>query len=504
MNKTIHHSDPLAHQKDSEEGADRVLKAVVIGAGFAGICMAVKLRQAGIEDFVILEKADELGGTWRENIYPGAECDIPSALYSFSFEPNHEWKYKWSGQQQILDYQRHTAGKYRLAEQLRYNHELESAEYQANDKCWHLRCSNGQHFSAQHLITAVGQLHHPSTPVISGAQQFTGASFHSARWDHLVDLSGKRVAVIGNAASAVQFIPKIAEPLEKLVIYQRSANWIVPKVDRPYTKIEQWLSKRFPPIRLSYRFAIWLLGEGMMLPAIRGNWLARKAVEFSSRRLLKQSIADPVLREKLTPKYPAGAKRILFADDFYATLQRDNVRLETSAIDKFSADGIVTEAGIEEQFDVVIYATGFKTNPFLAPIDIKGVSGKPISEAWHSGAHAYLGVSTSGFPNMHMLYGPNTNLGHTSIIIMLEAQAKYIVQCIVGLDAKSLSSLDVKAGVESSYNEALQQRLQSMAFSKVEHSWYMDAGKITNNWAGSSQEYRRKLRKVDWDAYLTD
>lgn len=477
------------------------VKAVVVGAGFGGLCMGIKLRAAGINDFVILEKAADLGGTWRENTYPGAECDIPSALYSYSFEHNSDWEFKWSGQQQILKYQHDTANKHGLAEHLRFNQEVVKAEFDKTSKLWNIETNTSEHYQAQHFITALGQLHHPSTPHIAGQELYQGDRFHSAQWDHSIDLKGKRVGVIGNAASAVQFIPEIAKQVGHLTIFQRSANWILPKFDRPYAKWEQRISARFPFVTRAYRWFIWATGEYGILNAIRGRSWARWAVKRNCIKNLHEHISDLELRAKLTPDYPVGAKRILFCDHYYPALARDNVELLTSSIDSFTERGIMLADGKEHEFDVVIYATGFKTNPFLASIDVVGLNGRRIRDAWSDGAQAYLGVSTHGFPNMHMLYGPNTNLGHSSIIIMLEAQADFVIRAIKHQDKEGLAAIDVKSDVENQFNIEVQDRLANLAFSKVEQSWYKDGDKVTNNWVGGTKEYVRRLRDLDWHAY---
>ncbi len=474
------------------------VETIIVGAGFSGLCMGIKLKKAGLNDFLILEKADDLGGTWRENTYPGAECDIPSALYSFSFEHNSKWEYKWSGQAQILKYQHDTANKYRLREHLRFNEELSSAKFDQATGLWTINTRSGAQFIAAHFISAVGQLHHPSMPSFAGQETYSGHTFHSAEWDHSLDLSGLRVAVIGNAASAVQFIPKIAEQTAHLTIFQRSPNWVLPKQDRPYTRIEQWLSEKIPLITKFYRLNLWLKGELGILPAIRGNRVSRWLLRTLSQNALKKSINDEALRAKLTPEYPVGAKRVLFADEYYPSLARDNVYLDTTGIERFTEQGIVRNDGVEEKFDVIIFATGFKTNPFLVSMDIVGLDGRSLHQHWQNGAHAFLGVSTHGFPNLHIMYGPNTNLGHNSIIIMIEAQAAYIVQAI---EMSSNTAMQVKEDVEQKFNAELQTRLAATAFGAVADSWYLDNGKITNNWAGGTLEYKRRLKTIDQAAY---
>lgn len=477
------------------------LKVLIIGAGFSGICMAIMLKQRGINDFVILEKGSGLGGTWRLNTYPGAECDIPSALYSYSFEHNPQWAYKWSGQQQILRYQEDTAAKYNIQQHIVLNTEVAESKYIEEEKRWLISTVEGQQYYAQHLVSAIGQLHHPSTPVITGAEIYSGQRFHSANWDHSVDLQDKQVAVIGNAASAVQFIPEIAKQASHLTVFQRTPNWIVPKVNNSASDFRLWVSKRLPFVNKIIRFKTWLTGEIGVFPAIKGNRFSRWILLRQNRELIKRSIKDSELLTKLTPDYPIGAKRILFSDNFYTALERDNVTLETNAIDSFTESGILQKNGVSKDYDVVIYATGFKTNPFLAPMEFNGLAGKSLRQAWSNGAHAYLGVVTSGFPNLFIMYGPNTNLGHNSIILMIEAQSKYILECISRLDRDGNQALDIKEEVEEDYNQELQSRLRKLAFNDVEDSWYKDGDKITNNWAGGTREYMRRLAKVDWQAY---
>ena len=478
-------------------------KAIIIGAGFSGLCMGIKLKEAGIQDFVILEKADSLGGTWRENTYPGAECDIPSALYSYSFEHNQDWQYKWSGQAQILKYQQDTSEKYQLTEHFIFGQEVTAASFNDDGHEWTISCADGQQYQAQYFITAVGQLHIPVTPKFPGLEDYQGQHFHSAQWQHDVDLTGKRVAVIGNAASAVQFIPEIVESVAKLTIFQRSPNWILPKVDRPYTAWEQRLSRRVPWMAKVNRFSVWMLGEWGVFPALRGNRVHRWVVRMMCRYNLRKSIKDPAQRELLTPNYPVGAKRILFSDNYYPTLGRANVALVSDAIESFTATGIKANGRPDEDYDVVIFATGFQTNPFLKSIEVSGKAGQSLRERWRDGAEAYLGISTHGFPNMMMIYGPNTNLGHSSIILMIETQVAYIIDCIKGVQSRQASSVEVKQEVEQAYNEMLQRRLAGLVFNEIEASWYKDGDKITNNWAGGTREYTRRLKTIDWSAFET-
>ncbi|WP_439135761.1 flavin-containing monooxygenase [Pseudomaricurvus sp.] len=476
-------------------------KVLIIGSGFSGMSLAIHLKKASIDNFVILEKADEVGGTWRENTYPGAECDVPSVLYSYSFEQNSAWQYKWSEQPQIFAYQKQIAEKYRLYEHIRFNQEAVSSSFDTRRKLWIVTTQTGDTFEAQHLVTAVGQLHHPSIPDFSGKNRFTGQQFHSAQWDHSIDFSGKRVAVIGNAASALQFIPHLATQAKQLTVFQRSPNWVLPKQDRPYSNLEKNISKRLPWLAKLYRFSLWLRCELLLYKMMEGNNLASKWGEREGRRYLKRTIADPVMRTQLTPNYPIGAKRILFSDDYYQALDRDNVNVVTSAITKITETGLSTEDDQTTDADVIIYGTGFKTNPFLASMHITGTNDQSLHDHWNQGAQAYLGITTHGFPNFFMMYGPNTNLGHTSIIVMIESQSRYIVECIETMDRENWKTLEVTETAEKHYNAQLQQRLNKTVWSQTGESWYKDKGKITNNWAGRTFEYIRKTRKVDWNSF---
>ncbi len=489
---------PWTHPVGDDAARVRNHQVLIIGTGFSGLCLGIKLRQAGIRDFLILEKAAGLGGTWRDNTYPGAECDIPSALYSYSFETNAEWDYKWAEQKQILDYLRHVADKHELDDHIRFGREVRAARWDDAAARWRVATANGETYQARYLVTAVGQLHHPRLPDFPGRADFRGPSFHSARWDHGVDLTGKRIAVIGNAASALQLIPQIAKRADRVSVYQRSANWVIPKQDRPYRPWEQRLADRVPLLTRLYRLRLWLRAECLLYWIMRGKPWAARIGRRMNRRYLERTIADPALRAKLTPDYPIGAKRILFSDDYYQALARPNVELVTAPIERFIEAGILSGDGVQRDFDCVVYATGFKSNPFLYGIDVVGANGRSLHEAWRSGAHAYLGIATAGFPNLFMMYGPNTNLGHNSIVIMSEAQARYIVACLTEMARRGWSAIAVKSGAEKAYNDEIQARLADMVWSRSGPSWYKDGGRITNNWPGTTLEYIRRTRRVAW------
>lgn len=476
--------------------------SVVIGTGFSGICMGIKLKQKGIHNFIILEKADEIGGTWRENTYPGAECDIPSALYSFSFEPYPDWEYKWSHQPQILAYLKMCVAKYDLKSNIHFQKELTSAHWNETNFFWNIKTRDGSIFESKTIIPAVGQLHFPSIPLFSKKENFRGVSFHSARWNHKISLNGKTVGVIGNAASAIQFIPEIRKSAKKIIVFQRSANWILPKQDRLYKNWEKKLVKLFPFLLKLYRLKIWLMAGALFLLMNKGFGYLRKFFQWQTKRYIYAKIKDPKIREELIPKFPLGAKRLLFSDEYYHALNQENVSVVTNPIQEFTSKGIQTEDGEKHELDVLIYSTGFKTQPFLMGLEVVGKKGILIDEFWKNESKTYLGMTTSNFPNLFFMYGPNTNLGHNSIILMIEAQAKYIVQCVEHIEKDHVPSLEVKNEVMENYYQAIQLRLKKMIWTTVEKSWYIsEDGNSPNNWPGRTWEYMRKTKKANFNDF---
>jgi len=475
---------------------------IIVGTGFSGIAMGIQLKERGIQDFVILEKAEDIGGTWRDNTYPGAECDIPSALYSYSFEPNPDWEYKWSMQAQILSYIKYVAKKHDLYPHILFGKEMAKARWEDGTSTWFVESKDSSLYEGQTLVTALGQLHHPSTPEFLGKESYEGVSFHSARWNHEVSLEGKTVGVIGNAASAVQFIPEIAKAAGNVKVFQRSANWMLPKQDRMYKAWEKKLVRKIPLLLRLYRLRIWLLGGGLFfLMENKNNWLRRmyqkKAISF-----IKEHIKDPEVERLLTPDFPMGAKRVLFSDTYYPALARPNVSLVSDKIQKITSTGVQVGQGDVHDVDVLIYATGFTTNPFLLGLDMVGKSGVTIQEAWKDGHVNYKGITVSKFPNFFMMYGPNTNLGHNSIILMIEAQAKYIGQCISALHQNEWNALDVKEDRMLSYHQNIQKRLRGMIWANIDNSWYKsESGDLPNNYPGRTMEYIRDTRKVDFSDY---
>jgi len=476
-------------------------RVIIIGSGFGGLGMAIRLRQAGFGAVTILEKAARIGGTWRENTYPGAACDSPSFLYCYSFAPKIDWSRKWAEQAEILAYIEQCARTYDLLPHIRFNTEVTGARFDDAAGVWRVRTSAGDTLEAEVLVSATGQLNRPSLPTIPGLERFRGPHFHSALWRPDVPLAGRDVAVIGNAASAVQFVPRIAPHVRRLAVFQRSANWMVPKNDRVYAERTKRLFRRFPLLARLYRWWIWLQYE-MRFPVLRQRKLMTYLGMTAARRGLEQQVADPALRRVLTPDYPLGAKRILISDDYYPALQRENVALITTPIDEVTADGIRTRDGRHVPADVIIFATGFQTTTFLAPMRIEGRDGRFLEDVWRNGAEAYLGLAVAGFPNFFMLYGPNTNLGHNSIIFMLECQVNYVVQCVRALAERDLTSMEVRPEVVRAYNAELQSVLRRSVWAKTDHSWYKRAdGRITNNWSGTTLAYWWRTRRPALDHY---
>ncbi|MEO5878056.1 MAG: NAD(P)/FAD-dependent oxidoreductase [Streptosporangiaceae bacterium] len=460
-------------------------RVAIIGAGFGGIGLAILLKRAGI-DFVILEKSSDLGGTWRDNVYPGAACDVPAHLYSFSFEHTSDWSRRFAGQEEILDYLRGCADRHRLRERTRFCTEVLEATY---DDGWLIRTTHGD-LRAAVLVSACGQLNRPALPDLPGLGTFTGTTFHSARWDHGHDLAGERVAVIGTGASAVQFVPHVAARAARLHVFQRTAPYVIPKPDREYGR--HALISRFRPLHLLERLRIYLALESRALGFVTFP-KALKLMERSFRRTLRKAVPERDLRRKLIPDYPLGCKRVLISDDYYPALRRPTVDLVTDAITEIRQNAIVTEDGTVHEVDTIIFGTGFQSTAFLAPMRITGRDGRELTEAWKSGAEAYLGLTVHGFPNLYLLYGPNTNLGHNSIVYMLESQFRYVLACLA-----TGRTLEVRADVQSRFNRELQRRMRGTIWTSGCTSWYQTAeGRHVNNWPGYTFVYRRATRRPD-------
>ncbi|CAD5109594.1 flavin-containing monooxygenase [Zestomonas carbonaria] len=477
------------------------VRVLIIGAGFGGLGLAIRLRQSGIDDFLILEKAGEVGGTWRDNSYPGAACDVPSHLYSFSFAPKTDWSRKYAPQAEIHAYQRQLADDYGLRRHIRFGIEVAGAAFDEAEGLWRVTSTAGETFAARALVSACGQLNRPLYPRLPGIERFQGEVFHSARWNHDYDLAGKRVAVVGTGASAIQFVPQIAPQVARLHLFQRSAAYVIPKPDRAYRPWELALMQRFPALQKVDRLLKYIQHESRVL-AFSVFPPLMKMMRLSFHKHLARGIPDRELRRRLEPDYPLGCKRILISNDYYPALARDNVEVVDTAIREVTERGLVSADGREREVDAIIYGTGFAATDFLAPMHITGRGGLELNQAWRDGAEAYLGISVNGFPNLFVLYGPNTNLGHNSILYMLESQFSYVLGCLRALDERGLRYLDVKPEVQRQFNRRLQHQVRHTVWEQGCTSWYKTAdGKNTNNWPGFTFAYRKLTRHPELADY---
>jgi cation diffusion facilitator CzcD-associated flavoprotein CzcO/acetyl esterase/lipase len=473
-------------------------RVAIIGAGFGGIGLAMTLRRAGIDSFTILEKADGIGGVWRDNTYPGAACDVPSHLYSFSFEPKHDWSRRYSPQPEILDYLETCVERYGLGPHLCFGVEVARAEFDEDAGVWRVTTTDGEEIEADVLVTATGQLSLPATTRIAGSERFGGPIFHSARWDHDVDLAGKRVAVIGTGASTIQIVPAIADRVAQLDVYQRSAPYVIEKRDRAFRGWEKRLFRLFPPARLYQRFKEWFLFELFVSAFNQFKPLGRVGVRLFEKNL-EQQVSDPQLRRALTPDpdHVLGCKRVLISTDYYSTFERPNVELVTQGVRELTEGAVIAEDGSERPADVIVLSTGFQTTRFLAPMEIRGEDGLDLNEVWRDGAEAYLGMTVAGFPNLFVMYGPNTNLGSGSIIYQLESQMNYIVDA-VRLLRRNGGRLAVRAEVQRSFDREVQERLSTSVWQTGCSNWYVDEnGRDSQNWPGFTLEYRWRTRRLD-------
>lgn len=475
----------------------------IIGAGFAGIGAAIQLLKAGIDSFTIFERASEIGGTWRDNTYPGAACDVPSHAYSLSFEQNPNWSQRyassWEIQQHLLD----VVDKWKLRDKMRLETEIVEARFDEASGTWTLTTAQGDTFKARVVLAGVGGLVDPQYPDIPGLEDFEGDTFHTARWNHDVDLAGKRVSVIGTGASAVQVVPSIAPIVALLTVFQRTPAWVVAKHDRFYPAWLRRLLVRFPfLLHLSRLWKYWLSEIRGPIVFVNSKILSRIGVALSMWNLRRQ-VKDPELRKRLTPNFQFGCKRVLVSDDYWATFERPNVELVTDPIERIEATGVRTEDGTLHEADVVVLATGFKLGLASAPFRIIGLGGRTLDEAWKHGAMAYKGMTVAGFPNWFIMMGPNTGPGHTSVLVYTEAQIAHALQAIRKLRSEGLRYLDVRQEAMDRYNEGIQRRMKRMVWSGCK-SWYLSADGINRSlYPGFATEYvlrARNLRAEDYEA----
>ena len=480
----------------------RVYDVVVVGAGFSGIGMGIALRRSGRSSFAILEKDAQPGGTWRDNTYPGCACDVPSPLYSFSFEQNPYWSRMFPPQQEIWDYLRFCVEKYRLDRHLRYGAEVTGARFDETSRMWDVEVNGSETVRARALVTGVGALHLPFVPALPGMASFAGTSYHSAQWNHDHDLTGQRVAVIGTGASAIQFVPQVQPDVASLDLYQRSAAWVTPRPDRAIPAEEQARYARHPLAQRALRdLTYWMLevrGAGFALTP-----KAMVLLERQARRHLERQVPDPVLRAKLTPDYQIGCKRILLSNDYYPAVQQPNVEVVTERIREVTTTGIVTADGIERPADTIIFGTGFQVSGNLTELTVVGRGGVELNEVWaRRGIGAHLGITMSGFPNLFLLLGPNTGLGHSSVVFMIESQLRYVVQALDLLERTGAAYLDVRPDIEKRFLDRVQTRLSGTVWQSGCRSWYLDEnGRNFTLWPYLSLRYwleTRRLRPSDY------
>jgi cation diffusion facilitator CzcD-associated flavoprotein CzcO len=478
------------------------MNVAIVGAGFSGIAMAIALKREGIDEITVYERADDVGGVWFHNTYPGAACDVPSYMYSYSFEQRRDWSQPCSPQQEILDYLRSTARRYGIAEHVRTRTEIVDASFDERTLRWTLTSADDERFEADVLVLACGQLSRPAWPRIEGAADFTGRAFHSAEWDHEHSLAGRRVAVIGTGASAIQFVPAIAEQAADLLVYQRTPAYMMPRRNRPYPRWMRAVIRHLPGVQSARRYGMWLFMESWIAGLTRVAPI-KSALRAFSTSYLRVHVRDRELRRKLTPDYEFGCKRILFSSYWYPALQRDNVELITDQIARVTKRGIVTADGREREVDTIIYGTGFRANDFVAPMNVLGRTGRSLNEAWRDGAEAHLGITVAGFPNMFLLYGPNTNLGVGSIIVMIEAQVRHVVDALRLRGREQRAAIEVRPDVQRASGEAVQRRLSDSVWTACA-SWYRvgGTGRVTNNWPGQMVEYVRRAQRARPEDYM--
>jgi len=482
------------------------VRVAVIGSGFGGLGAAVRLRRAGITDFVVLERRDSVGGTWRDNSYPGCACDVPSHLYSFSFAPNPDWPRNFSGQRHIRAYLERVADTFGLRPHLRLGSEVLRARWDGEELRWEVETSGGT-LTADMLVSATGPLSDPKIPDIPGLDGFPGKVFHSARWDHDYDLRGKRVAVIGTGASAIQIIPEIQPVVGRLTVFQRTPAWVMPRMDREITGVERWLHAKVPPTRALRRQMLWLVRE-LQVGAFTRHPAQLGLVEKLARHHMTKVVKDPVLRAKLTPDYRIGCKRILLSNTYYPALVRPNVDVVASGLREVRGSTLVAADGTEVEADAVIFGTGFHVTDMPIAHRITGANGTTLAEAWKDGMEALRGSTAAGFPNFMTIIGPNTGLGNSSMILIIEAQLNYLVDYLRQLDTLSTATagraaLDARPEAVRSWNRRIQERMRRTVWTTGGcDSWYLDAnGRNTTVWPGTTGEFRRVTRRVDLAEY---
>ncbi|MCW3007985.1 MAG: FAD-dependent pyridine nucleotide-disulfide oxidoreductase [Solirubrobacterales bacterium] len=474
---------------------------VIAGTGFGGLGTAIRLIQAGERDFVVLEKAADVGGTWRENTYPGVACDVPSHLYSFSFAPNPDWTHTFSGGAEIWEYLRKTAREHGVLDHVRYGHEVLGLQWDDDERRWHVETSAGS-YTADLVVSATGGLHEPSIPALAGLDTFAGETFHSARWNHDHDLEGRSVAVIGTGASSIQFIPRIQPKVGRLTLFQRTPPWIMPRSDRPLKAWEHRLYRALPAAQKAMRAGIYWGRELFVLPFMHQR-LARFPQDIAEKHLAR-AVEDPQLRSKLTPRYKIGCKRILISNDYLPALTQENVDVVTSPIAEVRPHCVITQDGVEHAVDTIIFATGFHVTDIPIAQRVRGRTGELLADEWKGSPRAHLGTMTHGYPNLFFLLGPNTGLGHNSVVFMIEAQIALIMSALRHLRRTGAQALEPRVEAQDAFVAQVDESMRGTVWTTGGcQSWYLDAtGRNSTLWPGFTYPFKRRLEKLRPAEYL--
>ncbi len=478
------------------------VRVAVIGSGFSGIGTAVRLAQAGERDVVVLERAGSVGGTWRDNTYPGCACDVPSHLYSFSFAPNPDWSRAFSRQPEIRAYLERVCDDFDVRSQLHLDTELLAGSWDDAAALWRLETSQGP-LTADLLVSGCGGLVEPACPDLPGLESFAGPVFHSARWDHDVDLAGKRIAVIGTGASAIQFVPELQPEADRLVLFQRTPPWVLPRMDREYGQKQKDLFREHPVLQRVARTGQYWFREWNLL-AFTGKGGLRRKAEQEARKHLHRQVPDPGLRERLTPDYAIGCKRVLISNDYYPAVSQDNVDVVTSGIAEVRPHAVVDADGVEHAVDVIILGTGFRVMDIPVAHRLTGREGRTLAEEWQkTGAAAHRGTTVAGFPNLFLLLGPNTALGHSSVVFMIEAQIAYVVKALEAMKKYGARALEVRREAQDAYDARLQGQLETTVWNSGGcRSWYRDEnGRNFTLWPTHTYTFKRQLSRFDAEAY---
>lgn len=477
-------------------------KVIIVGSGFAGLGMAIQLKKAGIHDFLLLERADDVGGAWRDNHYPGCACDVQSLLYSFSFEPKHDWSHKFAKSGEIYAYLQHCAAKYGLYPHIRFGRSLVSAEFQAQSGEWLMADDAGRQYRCQFMVSALGPLSNPIIPSFDGLDDFAGAKFHSAQWQHDYDMRGKRVAIVGSGASTIQFLPEVAKEAASVTLFQRTAPWVMPKPDRQVSRFEKLLFRFVPGLQRLLRAGIYWRAELFLKAYLNTNSWMHGFGERQIRKYVEASFADEELRDKVMPKFKLGCKRTLLSNDYYPALNRDNVSVVNHAVAKVSRDGVIDAQGLEHKVDAIIFGTGFRVDDPLSGVTVTGLRGRNLNEEWQqNGFASYYGTCISGYPNMLVLAGPNTGIGHTSLVYMLEQQIAYAVKYICEAGAEG-NYLDVNVKAQDDFHQDLQAAFPGTAWASGCDSWYLtQGGKNFTIWPSYTYRYAEQLASLKMQDY---